>query len=329
MPTKGPLAAVLLLTSLGTARADDLPKNHPIHDVSEVFTRDAPDEVSIASVGSLLRWSFTLTKVEVEAGEPLCGILEVTNTSDRFVVELSPPYAGALVTTVGVWCARLDGQPAGRADGLREVVRNRKGFERTRGLFPGRPLRLAPGARHRVELPINVYQEGPADGSRLESYAWLPAAGFARPGRYRVFLRYLDLECEVAYAATFPGPELELAARRDDDPLELPRAPVVLGPFEVTVRPARDAARADALVAWEAAYLDAFPRLCGLPTAPDVPAADAPASPGEASWALARLRDACAREDGRPGAAERLEVLLARGESRSASTRGRSGRATG
>jgi hypothetical protein len=73
----------------------------------------------------------------------------------------------------------------------------------------------------------NNRYEGPADGSRLESYAWLPSAGFARPGRYRVFLRYLDLEREVAYAATFSGPELELAARRDDDPLTLPRAPIV------------------------------------------------------------------------------------------------------
>jgi len=247
-------AAIALSGEPGT-----LPNEHPIYKVPKPVTREevivAVQKVLHRGFGSPdhardLRWSIKLPKQRYYLAEVIWARLRVENTGPYFAYKLNPPYHGAYVSTIGVWVSRFQegghGQDAKWSE-LRETYWVNRGHYEGGRRYGGIALVLQPGECYEAWIPINVAQREISGflvpGGRYWRSSWNPGVGFSQPGKYRFYVRYINLvemRCAEATAeANVRNRDLPGRASRSSIPnaADLPRAPIVLGPYEVDILP--------------------------------------------------------------------------------------------
>ncbi len=244
------LAGVLLLAT-ASAGGGQLAPDHPIYSVPRFLTTmRIPHGLPPAS--ALPIWSGSLPKKQYLAGETIWATVTVRNPGSGYSLGFSPPRRGLMVSTVGVWQS-MAGEGGGTWPTPVCLLSANKGQRPVGGerqsQFQGKPIVLEPGKGAEFVFPINVLEpvlwggEGPVPCG----LGWVPGVGFLAPGRYRVFLQYLNLEDERPFEQrALPGGGL----RSTVPPgrlVVLPYRPIVIGPLDVEVSARSSPARQEVL----------------------------------------------------------------------------------
>lgn len=230
------------------AQADPLSENHPIFEKPKVLQR-------IGSVGyaerayqggppALLEWRVALDKVKYVVGEPISGVLTVTNPESNnrdttaIHYRLSPPYNGLYVSTLSIWRSRqLEGD---EWSPLEQSVEPNRGAYHPRVGMQGKPVLLRAGESLKFPLLLNTAVD--------HTGKWTSGVGFDEPGRYRVTVRYHNLEPIRPFAPRHGGPaggqgKRQREARPDSAKKEsileagqyADKAAMLIGPVEVEI----------------------------------------------------------------------------------------------
>jgi hypothetical protein len=235
------LLSILTLLALPAplAAEEPLPATHPIYAVPRVL-ENRVESIGVArrlySGGppKLLAWKIALDREKFMLGEPVTGLLTVTNPPENereqrsFRYELSPPANGSIVSTLGIWNSRQ--QANGSWPELAEIFEPNHGCERARAGFQGQPLVLRPGESRTFPLLLNTMCNNWGH--------WYAGPGFTEPGRYRVYLRHHNFDARFPFELRHQ--EQDDRARREQDAsdrVELlsPQEATILGPYDVEV----------------------------------------------------------------------------------------------
>lgn len=236
------IMAICLGTSACAGLGQTLPLDHPIYDSNSVIGKSWSRGCSLAPpqlVG--LRFGFRLLHGEIRVGELVEGQLTVDNPSSEAGFQISSPFRGVYVDTVGVWASRLGRDPNGNDvwGPIEPLHRPNKGFLPGKGqvfrAFAGVRRELKPGDSMAVNLVATASQ--PEEVFREASYGrarWEPGQGLDRPGKYRLYLNYVDLPFQVSGQRGGALPDLVHCRK---GPFIYTGRTIVLGPYEITVKP--------------------------------------------------------------------------------------------
>jgi hypothetical protein len=216
---------------------DDLPDDHQIYDVPNFGTSRGSQKLAPA-LDKPVSWSFKLEKQRYHPGEIISGRLTLKNTSKRVAVEMSRPYHGVHVSTLSMWVSRWkQSGGVGEWSHLREAFKVNKGhYNPIDRQFQGKPIRLQPGDSYATKVPLNVWQPEFSSPTSGMAIGWYPGVGFTKPGRYRIFIRYVNLEFIMPFKYRL-GAEITKLERKDGSLSVFPAKPIVFGPYEVEILP--------------------------------------------------------------------------------------------
>lgn len=217
-----------------------LPANHGIYGINETISNWPVDPVRFLP-GKGPEITFTLPKREYLIGEPIEGTLRIVNPKTGIRVALAPPYRGAMVDTVEIWASHTTTDTDRRTmwTEVIPVMRLNKGqyAKSLPATYAGKVVVLEPGQEANWRIPINIGQPTMRFGTPP---SWLPCVGFASEGRYRVYLKYLNLAGgSVSAAKTNKGGEdsAKKAKHFRETVVAFPVKPVVIGPYDITIKP--------------------------------------------------------------------------------------------
>ncbi len=269
--------SILLIVLFGyKAQGDAIPPDHPINKAPNIFrSAKAGPEVTRHHA---IEWSFRLSKEKFELGEPIWGTLTVKNQSQEDVsVTLSPPMNGAKVSTISVWYIPIKegigkSLPDDEKTTWTELTKVNKGVYENRNLqYQGKPIVLAPGKSYSTPILLNVAQ--PIGVHKAGLVQWFSGIGFEHPGKYKVYLKYLNLEKIMPFEYRSSDKGRKIPAVKAGAALVLPYQPVVMGSIEVEVTGSNNEARAEWLIHlkhWNGLYRQADDGLMSIqPLAPN------------------------------------------------------------
>jgi hypothetical protein len=230
-----------MVCALFSAQAQqEIEASHPIH-TRQVFFSMRRGTMVHAPMDQILKWSFEPDKARYLLGEPVTGVLSVSNVTRSLSVEMSPPYNGQYVSTVGVWTKmhRPSVTDFPRLDQwreLRESIRINKGNYHHRTMqFQGKPIILAPGDQFTTKIALNVVQPEAFISPKGGDQEWYSGIGFEKPGHYTVFFRYINLEAVMPYSHRGQNSSTLEHARSLDNIVLLSDKPHVMGPYEIEI----------------------------------------------------------------------------------------------
>jgi hypothetical protein len=230
-----------------------LAKDHPIYSVPRLTLpeKKRPDvDLNSPYRGKLPVWAFTLDKTRFLLGEAITGKITIENMNKEESIHFSPPYRGFLVATVGIWVARRDEKTGwGKVEPLFQINR---GWPSSTAELQGEPVNLAPGAKWQASFPVNGLMFLAEAAAKPDSVVprWFSGVGFTVPGKYRVYLQYVNLERSIPFERRWTSfledPPAQKPLKQIPGSVALDLGPFVLGPYEVEVV-ALDGAETDEL----------------------------------------------------------------------------------
>jgi hypothetical protein len=222
--------ALILVASAAMAQ-DRLPSDHEIFSLPKFTFLRSEFKYRLYAVGvpkpeADLVWSVTLDRKSFLLGEPITARIKVANRSSHFTYRLSYPYSGHNVATVSTWTRQAHAEPASKkaTSELTEFLRIRHGnYWDDRRLRSGPPLHLPPGNSIELEICLNVHDTFMVT-SNHKVPSWRAGVGTGKPGKYDIFLRYVNLD----------GLWMRDKALYVE---QVPPKPVVMGPLTVEILP--------------------------------------------------------------------------------------------
>ncbi len=224
-------------------------KDHPIYQVPKGFgnllVQSEPFSIrDIRRNGKLIqrgcdrdiKWSFLPTKKQYLLGETITGKLTVEHTGPVISYKFSPPYHGAEVSTLSLWCSRWqqEGDKKGNWGPLKEIYQVNDGYYRSsKHKHSGKPIILGPGDRYETSVAINVLQTR----SRLRGTGWYSGIGPFAPGKYRIYLRYINLNRIMDFPLRNNDILSSMKEEKRKNAFKISRSPLVMGPFNVEILP--------------------------------------------------------------------------------------------
>jgi hypothetical protein len=185
--------------------------------------------------------SFKPAKEKFIQGEMIWGELTVNNRGSERIC-MSPPYNGQYVSTLGLWASRRIEEEGkeGRWSELHEVTRvNRGEYGDINLQFQGRPIELAPGGSYTASIQLNAIPEFSRSRIYCDRYTdRMQALQDITPGRYRFYIKYVNLERLIPFEERGREP----AKRGESKIWALSSHPIVMGPIEIEIVPAMEAA---------------------------------------------------------------------------------------
>lgn len=234
----------ILLMGESVAHDDEpLPKDHSIYLIPDNLDSRTRTELSRIRNQKDPVWKFKLVKERFLVGETIWGVLSVENR-ERFSFTFSPPYRGFHVATIGIWVSRQSDQnDNGRWEPLKEIFTVNQGYSnKGRSIpaheqLPGKPITLKPGEKFQAMITINGDYDHSFEQplSHLHGLEWFGGVGFSKPGKYRFYIQYVNLEETIDFESRDGVPKGANPQDGDNPLLSLPIKPIVLGPFEVEV----------------------------------------------------------------------------------------------
>ena len=238
----GKVTLMVLLICTFTVMAQEvtedasIPPNHDIWKVSGSALQRVPQPA--AKYEDALEWSFAIEKKEYAVGEPISGTLTVRNTKKDIDFILTAPYRGVFVDTIGIYLSAMD--PKTNEWGIAyPLLRYNKG--ESPGKWPwsyaGPDMRIEHGSEYKAHIPVNTFQAAilSPTGSFLAAN-WLPAVGPNKQGRYRLYLRYVNMN-RYGMSSVADDPTGKTIDPPQTPTLRLVGAqPVILGPYEFEIK---------------------------------------------------------------------------------------------
>lgn len=249
---------VVLLCSAESFAGPALPTSHPIFGLKDILGSQEAEIVAKKAEATVYsgsvhfpKWKITLPKHKFSVGEPIVATLRIQNNDKRYSYKFSPPFTGSRVATVGLWARTANSTQPGHWGELREVIPLNGGpiyspIGGRKPALPGRPIVLPPKSSLTTHLLLNVVQYPAVPGET--GNRWLSGVGLDKPGKYQLFIKYVNLEGLAPFGNSYMQGNDRLRKRLSQLSVKstiipLPwRKPVVLGPFEVEIVPRKSSA---------------------------------------------------------------------------------------
>lgn len=223
--------------------------NHPLYKAPDFVDLDSKFEkyrIRRHFVGQQPQWQFDFDKSQYTLGEIITGELSIDNLDRKESLELSPPFRGFLVSTFGVWASRLEADMKWEELVLLSAIN--RGAASPQVELQGEPIIVKANEKWHASLAINGSYSDFGNG---DSPSWRGCVGFDRPGKYRVYLQYVNMEQLLPFQYRWPF--------RDQPPLRKERTgsggsffdfgPTVLGPYDLEIFAPNDALLNDSMKA--------------------------------------------------------------------------------
>lgn len=225
----------ILLLSSGAAADNSINSVPDLSDAEHVRKRMRPERVSLAT--SQPQWDFKPAKNRFLTGETIWGKLTVTNPNKKFSFRFSPPYRGFLVDTIGIWSSKWN-EDKKEWGSVEEILKVNQGYSEYQRQLQGKPLLLKSAEKYEASIALNGgprLERGDPIAAGVPRVEWAAGAGFAKPGKYRVYLQYVNLEALIPFVGRHEKAMVLAPHDGKDKTRPLEAKPIVLGPYEVEV----------------------------------------------------------------------------------------------